>query len=330
MPVEKINAGITGVGACIPERILTNRDLSAMVDTSDEWIKTMTGISERHIADQDQASSDLGAAAAEKALTHAGISRDEVDLIIVGTMSPDMPLPATACIIQHKLGMKETPAFDVTAGCSAFTYAMSVGNQFIASGAYRTVLVIGTDVTSKIVNWQDRASCIVAGDGAGAVVLQPAQKRHGILYMHLGADGSGAELLCIPAGGSRAPVTVEDISANRHKIRMDGHEIFKFAMVMLPRIIDQAIKSAGIKREEVSLIIPHQANVRIIEAAARMMDISMERFMINVDRYGNTSSASIPIALCEALKTGRIKKNDIVVLTGFGGGLTWGTVVIRW
>jgi 3-oxoacyl-[acyl-carrier-protein] synthase-3 len=330
MPIEKINAIISGVGVCIPDGVLTNHDLAIMMDTSDDWIQTMTGIRERHIVDPAQATSDLGAAAAQQAMIRAGIDRTDVDLIIVATMSPDLLVPATACIIQEQLGMKNTPAFDVSAGCSGFIYALVVGSQFISAGLYRTVLVIGAETNSRIANWEDRGSCIVIGDGAGAVVLQRALPEHGILSMCLGADGSGVKYLYTPAGGTRTVVNAENIAANMHKVKMDGQEVFQFAMRMLPKVTEQALEMANISREEVALIIPHQANLRIIEAAARRMDMPMDKFMVNLDRYGNTSSASIPIALHEALEKGRIKKGDVVVLTGFGAGLTWGAVVIRW
>lgn len=330
MPNEKINALIAGVGIGIPDAVLTNQDLAEKMGTTEEYIHTMTGIRERHIADSTQATSDLGVVAAERAMTHAGINRADVDLIIVATLSPDLLVPATACIIQEQLGMKSTPAFDVAAACSGFIYALVVGSQFIATGLYRTILIVGAEVFSRIVNWEDLPSCIVVGDGAGAVVLRPTLPGHGILSMCLGADGSGLKHLYIPAGGTRMAVTAENIAANMHKAKMDGQEVFRFAMRMLPEVTEQALEMAKISKEEVALIIPHQANLRIIEAAARRMDLPMDRFMVNVDRYGNTSAASIPIALHEALETGRIKPGDVVVLTGFGAGLTWGAVVMRW
>jgi len=330
MPNEKMNALIAGVGVCIPDTVLTNQDLAIKMDTSDEWILTMTGIRERHIAGPKQATSDLGIIAAEQAMIRAGCDRTDVDLIITATMSPDLPVPATACIIQEQLGMKNTPAFDVAAGCSGFIYALVVGSQFISTGLYRTVLVIGAEANSRIANWEDRGSCIVIGDGAGAVVLRATSLEHGILSMCLGADGSGVKHLYIPAGGTCMAVTAQNIAANMNKVKMDGQEVFQFAMRMLPKVTEQALKLAKINKEDVALIIPHQANLRIIEAAARRMDLPMDKFMVNLERYGNTSSASIPIALHEALETGRIKSGDVIVLAGFGAGLTWGAVVIRW
>lgn len=329
MSDEKITAFIAGVGVGIPDNVVTNHDLARMMDTSDEWIHTMTGISQRHIALPHDTTSGLGATAARDAINRAGISHRDVDLIVLGTMSPDLPVPSTACIIQEQLEMKNVPAFDVSAGCSGFIYALVTGSQFITTGMYRTVLVIGAETTTRISNWEDRASCIVIGDGAGAVVLRQGSFGRGILSMCLGADGSGVNYLYTPAGGTRMTVTPENIALNMHKVKMDGQEVFRFAMKILPEVTEKALEMAGIARKDVALIIPHQANTRIIEAAARRMDLPIDRFMVNIDRYGNTSSASIPIALHEAIETGRIKEGDVIVLTGFGAGLTWGSVVMR-
>ena len=330
MANKKINAGIIGIGVCLPEKVLTNADLTRMIDTTDEWIRERTGIRERRIAEDSQAASDLGVIAAQRALKNAGILADEVDLIIVATATADMQFPATACIIQERLGLKHTPAFDVTAGCTGFIYALTIGNQFIANGFYRTVLVIGTEVLSKVTNWTDRETCILLADGAGAAVLRPAAPGFGILSMKLGADGAGGKELLLPAGGSRRPVTPELIEANQNKLQMNGSEVFKFAMKMLPEVTEQALALADLRKEDIDLIVPHQANIRIIEAAARRLDLPMEKFMVNLDRYGNTSSASIPIAMHEALENDRIKSGDVLVLTGFGAGLTWGSIVMRW
>ena len=330
MANKKNNAGIIGIGVCLPEKVLTNSDLTHMIDTTDEWIRERTGIKERRIAEDSQAASDLGVIAAQRALAQAGVSANEVDLIIVATATADMQFPSTACIIQERLGLKDTPAFDVTAGCTGFIYALTIGNQFISNGFYRTVLVIGTEVLSKVTNWTDRETCILLADGAGAVVLQLAAPGCGILSMKLGADGAGGKYLLLPAGGSRMPVTPELIEANQNKLHMDGQEVFKFAMKILPEVTEQALALANLRKEDIDLIVPHQANIRIIEAAARRLDLPMEKFMVNLDRYGNTSSASIPIAMHEALENGRIKSGDVVVLTGFGAGLTWGSIVMRW
>ena len=328
--MEKINAGIAGIGVCLPERVLTNDELAEMVDTNDAWIQERTGIRQRRIAAADQAASDLGIAAAREALSSAGVAPQEIDLIIVATATPDMQFPATACLIAEKLGLDATPAFDVAVGCTGFIYALTIGSQFIVNGFYRTVLVIGTEVLSKVTNWTDRETCILLADGAGAVVLRPVAAGQGILAMKLGADGAGGKELSLPAGGSRLPLTAEGLAANLNKLHMNGSEVFKFAMKMLPEVTGQALKLAGLTPADLALIIPHQANLRIIEAAARRMELPLEKFMVNLDRYGNTSSASIPIALHEALATGRVRPGDALALTGFGAGLTWGAVVLRW
>ena len=328
--MSDISAGIIGVGMYAPEKVLTNAELSEMLSVTEEWIESMSGIRERHIAAPSQAASDLGAIAAQRALARAGVSPDEVDLIIVSTSTPDMQFPSTACIIQERLGIKNVPAFDLTAVCSGFVYALTVGAQFIANEFSRTVLVIGTEAVSRVINWSDKDTCMLIGDGAGAVVLRQAPSGYGILSAKLGADGSGANFMMVPAGGSRKPATAEVIEKKMNKIQMNGQEVFKFAMKKLPEVTEQALELANLHTEDLKLIIPHQANLRIIEAAARRMDLPMEKFMVNVERYGNTSSATIPIALYEALETGRIESGDLIALTGFGGGLTWGSLIMRW
>jgi len=330
MPHENPSAFFAGTGVGIPDTVLTNADLERRLDTTDEWIRTMTGIRERRIAEPDQAASDLAAAAAEEAMLRAGVVRDDVDMIIVATGTADFIGTATACVVQERLGMTGIPAFDVTASCTGFIYATAVGSQFIATGFCRTIVVIGTEVFTRLMNWEDRATSVLAGDGAGAVVLQPAPAGQGILSICLGADGSGLKHLYIPGGGFRTPVTAANIASRPNTLTMDGQEIFQFAMKMMPRVTEEAIQKAGVQKEEVALVIPHQANIRIIEAAARRLDIPLERFMINIDRYGNTSAASIPIALHEGVETGRIRPGDVIVLTGFGAGLTWGAMVVRW
>ena len=324
------SAGIIGVGMYAPEKVLTNAELAGMLNVTEEWIETMSGIRERHIAAPSQAASDLGAVAAQRALAQAGVSSDEVDLIIVSTSTPDMQFPSTACIIQERLGIKNVPAFDLTAVCSGFVYALTVGAQFIANEFYRTVLVIGTEAVSRVINWSDKDTCMLIGDGAGAVVLRQVPSGYGVLSAKLGADGSGASFMMVPAGGSRKPPTAEVIEKKMNKIQMNGQEVFKFAMKKLPEVTEQALELANLHTEDLKLIIPHQANRRIIEAAARRMDLPLEKFMVNVERYGNTSSATIPIALHEALETGRIESGDLIALTGFGGGLAWGSLIMRW
>lgn len=328
--MSDISAGIIGVGMYAPEKVLTNAELAGTLNTTAEWIETMSGIRERHIAAPSQAASDLGLVAAQRALARAGVSPDEVDLIIVSTSTPDMQFPSTACIIQERLGIKNIPAFDLTAVCSGFVYALTVGAQFIANEFSRTVLVIGTEAVSRVINWSEKETCMLIGDGAGAVVLRQVPAGYGVLSAKLGADGSGANFMMVPAGGSRMPVTAEVLEKKMNKIQMNGSEVFKFAMKMLPEVTEQAMALANLRTEELKLIIPHQANRRIIEAAARRMELSMEKFMVNVERYGNTSSATIPIALHEALETGRIESGDLIALTGFGGGLAWGSLIMRW
>ena len=325
-----ISAGIIGVGMYAPEKVLTNAELAGMLNVTEEWIETMSGIRERHIAAPSQAASDLGLVAAQRALARAGVSPDEVDLIIVSTSTPDMQFPSTACIIQERLGIKNIPAFDLTAVCSGFVYALTVGAQFIANEFSRTVLVIGTEAVSRVINWSEKETCMLIGDGAGAVVLRQVPAGYGVLSAKLGADGSGASFMMVPAGGARMPVTAEVLEKKMNKIQMNGSEVFKFAMKMLPEVTEQALALANLRTEELKLIIPHQANRRIIEAAARRMELPMEKFMVNVERYGNTSSATIPIALHEALETGRIESGDLIALTGFGGGLAWGSLIMRW
>jgi len=330
MNMSDISAGIIGVGMYAPEKVLTNAELAGTLNTTAEWIETMSGIRERHIAAPSQAASDLGLVAAQRALARAGVSPDEVDLIIVSTSTPDMQFPSTACIIQERLGIKNIPAFDLTAVCSGFVYALTVGAQFIANEFSRTVLVIGTEAVSRVINWSEKETCMLIGDGAGAVVLRQVPAGYGVLSAKLGADGSGANFMMVPAGGSRMPVTAEVLEKKMNKIQMNGSEVFKFAMKMLPEVTEQALALANLRTEELKLIIPHQANRRIIEAAARRMELPMEKFMVNVERYGNTSSATIPIALHEALETGRIESGDLIALTGFGGGLAWGSLIMRW
>lgn len=322
--------GIVGLGSWLPDKIITNEDLTKVVDTSDEWILTRTGIAERRQASASEAASDLGTRAANKALVDAGIKPEEIDLIIVATVTPDMFFPSTACIIQKNLGANKAVAFDLSAACSGFLYALSVGSQFIATGTYDTVLVVAAEVLTKIVNWEDRNTCILFGDGAGAAVLRPVEEHHGFLSFNLGADGTGGDCLKIPAGGSRKVTSELTIQNKEHYITMNGHEVFKFAVKIMGDTAIKALEKAGFSTADVDYLIPHQANTRIIDAAARKLGISPEKVYINLDKYGNMSSASIPVALDEAVNKGFIQKGDLVVLVGFGAGLTWGSSVMRW
>ncbi len=318
------------MGRCIPERVLTNADLERMVNTSDAWITSRTGIRERRIARPDEATSDLAVQAAQEALRAASVAPEEVDLVLVGTATPDAFFPATACILQDRLGAKDAAAVDVSAACSSFLYALAMGHAYIVAGMARRVLVVGADTLSKFVNWQDRATCVLFGDAAGAAVLVPSDGRRGILSFWLGADGSGASLIAIPAGGSRLPASPKTVAQKLHAITMNGREVFRFASRVIPRAIEEVCRRAGVHPDEVDLFIPHQANIRIIQAAAQRLGQPMDKFFVNVDRYGNTSAASVPVALYEAVLTGRLRPGDLAVLVAFGAGLTWGACALRW
>lgn len=325
------SVGISGLGMYVPERVLTNRDLEALVDTTDDWIVTRTGIRERRIASPEQATSDLAVPAAEQALKVAGLQASNLDLIIVATCTGDMQaFPATASLLQERLGARRAAAFDVAAVCSGFVYALEVGRQFIATGMYENVLVVGAETMSKVLDWTDRATCILFGDGAGAVVLQPCPDEQGILGSVLGSDGSGACLLNVPAGGSRAPLTPALIEQKQNLLFMKGREVFRFAVEIMGEAAVQALDKVGLTPSDVDLFIPHQANVRIIDAAAKRLDLPREKVFVNVDRYGNTSAASVPLALCEAWQQNKVRPGSIVVTVGFGAGLTWGANVLRW
>lgn len=326
----KLRATIAGIGAAVPEKIVTNYDLEKMVDTSDEWIRTRTGIRERRIAPETMATSQLAEESARQALAQAGISPDELDLILVATVTPDYPFPATACLVQAALGATRAAAMDISAGCTGFIYALTVGAQFIETGLYSKVLVIGAEVLSRILDWGDRNTCVLFGDGAGAAVLTPAKPGYGMLSFELGADGGGAKLLYLPAGGSRQPITREVLEQKQNKIYMNGREVFKFAVRIMGDAAEAAITKAGLTYADIDYFIPHQANIRIVEAAAKRLELPMEKVHVNVDRYGNTSAASIGLALNEAVAEGKIKAGDHVVLVGFGAGLTWGAITLRW
>lgn len=327
---ESFRAGIIGVGVYVPEKILTNQELQKMVDTSDEWIMSRTGIRERRIAAPDEATSDLALKASANALEDAGIKPGEVDLIIVATNTPDMLFPATACLVQDKLGAGNAGGFDLLAGCTGFMYALSVGAQFIAAGTCRYVLVVGAETLSRILNWRDRNTCVLFGDGAGAVVLGQVPADRGILSTRLGADGSGGPLLCVPAGGSRMAASRETIEKELHYVQMNGREVFKFAVKAMGEGSLEALRAAGLGKEDIDFLVPHQANIRIIESAAKRLELPLEKVHINVERYGNTSTASVPLALYEAVRQGRVKDGDNLVLVAFGAGLTWAAAVMRW
>lgn len=323
-------AHITGWGMSVPEPVLTNDDLSKMVDTNDQWIRERTGIRERHIARENQFPSTLGAEAALKALEVANVQPTDVDLIICATSSPEHIFPATACLIQDLIGADKAGAFDLSAACSGFIYALNMAAQSIRSGSIKTALVIGTETLSRFVNWKDRNTCILFGDGAGAFVLQASEQPGGVLSAVMRSDGSGGDLLSIPAGGSRHPATEAAIHAGSQYIHMDGREVFRFATRVMASSTKEALDAAGLTVDQIQHIVPHQANIRIIEAAARGLKLPMDKFVVNLERYGNTSTASIPIATVEAAASGRIKPGDKLVMVGFGGGLTWAALTAEW
>ncbi|MES2354760.1 MAG: beta-ketoacyl-ACP synthase III [Pseudomonadota bacterium] len=318
-----IYSRITGTGSYLPEKILTNHDLEKIMDTSDEWIHSRTGIRQRHIAANDEFTSDLALKAAERAIQAAGVAREEIDLIIFATSTPDMIFPSTACILQDKLGIKNGAAFDIQAVCTGFIYALTIADKFIRSGQNRCALVIGAEIFSRILDWNDRGTCVLFGDGAGAVVLQ-ASDTPGILSSHLHADGSYRDILCVP--GSVAGGKIQ----GHPFLKMEGNAVFKFAVRVLEKVALEAIESSGLDKSAIDWLVPHQANTRIIYATARKLDLPTEKVIVTVDRHGNTSAASIPLALDEAVRDGRIKSGNHVLLEGVGGGFTWGSVLLKW
>ncbi|HEX3626968.1 MAG TPA: beta-ketoacyl-ACP synthase III [Verrucomicrobiae bacterium] len=324
------SCSIVGVGSYVPSKILTNHDLEKMVDTSDDWITTRTGIKERRLAAENEWTSHMAANAAEKAMKMAGVTAAEIDLIIIATITPDMPFPATACLVQEKIGAKGAAAFDLEAACSGFIYALEIGQQFIMSRTYDTVLVIGAEKLSSIVDWSDRNTCVLFGDGAGAAVLQNRDDSHGLLTAVMGADGEKGELLLMPGGGSRCPATKASVDARLHYLRMDGKQAFKSAVQAMESAAKEALARCELTVSEIKCIIPHQANRRIIDAVAERLGAKPEQLFVNVDKYGNTSAASVAIALDEAVSSGRLSRGDLVLLVVFGAGLTWGAAVIEW
>jgi 3-oxoacyl-[acyl-carrier-protein] synthase III len=321
---------IIGTGSYLPKKILTNFDLGKMVDTSDEWITERTGIKERRIAGQGEAASDLSLEASKRALSEAGIKPNEIDMIIVATMSGDMPMPSTAALLQGKLGAKNAAAFDINGACSGFLYGLSVADSFLKSGMSKKLLLVGVDVNSRFINWQDRSTCVIFGDGAGAVVMKPTRAKRGILSTHLHSDGSLWDLICLPGGGSRHPASSESIKNKLHFIKMKGNETFKTAVRTLEKLALNTLKANNIKPSQLAMLIPHQANLRIIKAMAKRLGLPMSKVVVNLDRYGNTSSASIPIALDEAVREGRVRSGDYILFEAFGSGLTWASALVRW
>lgn len=323
-------AAILGLGTYVPSKILTNDDLAKVVDTSDEWITTRTGIKRRHVAAPDQTTSDLAFLASERALAQSGVRAEDLDLILVGTASPDMYFPATACLIQERLGAPRAWAFDLLAACSSFVYGLITASQLIETGMIRHALVVGAETLTRLVDWTDRSTCILIGDGAGAVVLGPSTSGAGILCGILGADGSAGDLLKLPAGGSRIPITTTVIEQNLHRARMDGQAVFKLAVRTIPKLIEQTVAKAGWTMADIDRIIPHQANLRIIEAMANQLKLPMTKFAVNVQEYGNTSAASVPLALSDAIHDGQVSPGDRIILAAFGGGFTYAACALVW
>src|SRR5438477_2242743 len=321
---------IIGTGSYVPEKILTNEDLSRIVDTTDEWITTRTGIKERRVAAKDEHTSDMATKASLKAIEQANISPEEINLILVATATPDMLFPATACFVQKKIGATGAACLDISAACAGFLFGIEIAEQFITSHTYDTVLVIGAEKLTSITNWTDRNTCVLFGDGAGAAVLRHRGSAHGVISTHIGSDGRFSDILFMPGGGSRCPITRENIDLNLQTIHMTGKEVYKQAVIAMISAAQKALEDAGLSIEDISCVIPHQANLRIIEAIADRLGIPLEKFYVNLDKYGNTSAAAVAMALDEANRIGRIKAGDYVLMVVFGGGLTWASTVIEW
>lgn len=330
MTAKLCNAGILGTGFYVPEKIMTNADLEKIVETSDEWIVERTGIKERRIAEDNQPMSDLALRAAKAALADAGVAAEDLDLIIVATLTSDRIIPSTACMIQNLLGAKHAAAFDLSAACSGFAYAASVAAQFIETGVYKKALVIGAETLSKYINWEDRNTCVLFGDGAGAAVLGQVEEGYGILSFDLGSDGSGGDAIQIPSSGSLMPVSKESIDQKLNLIHMNGRDVFKFAVKAMGKTVKNSLAKIDMPQEKIDWLVPHQANIRIIESAAKRLSMPMDKVIVNIHKYGNMSAACIPIALAEAAAAKRFKKGDIIALSGFGAGLTWASCIIRW
>jgi len=323
-------ASIVGTGSYLPHRVLSNADLEKMVDTSDEWITTRTGIRERRLADAREYTSDLGAEAARRALADARIPASKVDMIICATITPDMPFPSTACLIQKKIGAMKVACFDVEAACSGFIYALEVGKQFVMTATCDHVLVVAAEKLSSIIDWKDRNTCVIFGDGAGAAVLQHVEGSQGILAASLGASGAQGDLLCVPGGGSQHPSSVESVRAGLHYLKMSGKEVYRHATLAMQQAAEDALHRCQLKIEDITCVIPHQANIRIIQGLADRFDVTLDKFYINLHRYGNMSAASAAVALDEGAKEGRFKRGDYLLIIAFGAGLTWGATVVQW
>lgn len=327
---NRVKSVITGSGAALPERVITNNDLEKMVDTSDEWILSRTGIRERRKLEGGLSSVDLADKAAIEALERAGLKAADIDMIIAATVTPDYPTPSTSCLLQARLGAYKAAAMDLSAGCTGFIYALAVGNQFISCGTYKNILVVGVEILSRVTDWDDRSTCVLFGDGAGAVVLQPATSDSGIVSFSLHSDGRGADLLKIPAGGSMIPASQESLQNKMHFIKMNGNEIFKFATRVVEDTLNQMMQKENITAADLDYLFLHQANLRIIDYIRKRLRMPKEKVPVNIDRYGNMSSATIPIALHEYIVKGALKKGDLVAMVAFGAGLTWGGILMKW
>jgi 3-oxoacyl-[acyl-carrier-protein] synthase III len=325
-----IRSRIIATGCYVPPKVLTNADLEKRVETSDEWIVSRSGIRERRIVEKDVRTSDLGSEAARRALEMAGLKAEDLDFIVVGTNSPDMFFPCTGCFIQAKIGAKKAAAFDISAGCTSFIHALSMADKLILENPKRKVMVLGAEIMSKITDWADRATCVLFGDGAGALILTGEETGRGVLSTHLHSDGSLWELLYIPGGGSANPSSHETVDKRMHYIKMAGNQLFKVAVRALAEVSQEALKFNGLTGEDIQMMIPHQANLRIIEAAAKIINFPMEKVFLNIEKYGNSSSATIPIAMDEVNRAGKLNANDLILLCSFGTGVTWGSAVIRW
>ena len=326
-------SSIIGTGSYMPEKILTNEDLSKIVDTSDDWITSRTGIKERRIAGENEATSDIASEAARRAMQSAGVTPEEIDLIVVATVTPDMAFPSTACFVQKKIGASNAVCFDISAACSGFLYALQVARHFLNAGSRNTALVIGAEKLSTLVNWQDRNTCVLFGDGGGAVVIRASDEENApgrVLSTVMGSDGNLVDLLKVPGGGSACPITPENITSRPNTIHMEGRETFKHAVTRMCQASEKALETAGLTKADISLVIPHQANARIISAIADRLGLSEDKVFMNLDKYGNTSAATIPVALDEANRQGMLKRGDIILLVAFGGGFTWASSVVRW
>ncbi|MFA5527804.1 MAG: beta-ketoacyl-ACP synthase III [Peptostreptococcales bacterium] len=323
-------ASILGTGSALPEKIITNFDMEKMMDTSDEWIRMRTGIERRRRLEDGKGASDLATEAGRKALLDANVQIEDIDLILVSTLTSDMRLPAAACMVQEKLGVKEIPAFDINAACTGFIYALTIAQSFVETGQFKKILVIGVEILSRIINYKDRNTAVLFGDGAGATVVGESDKEGGILASALKADGEGGKLLYTPAGGSLLPLTHEGLDQDLDKVVMDGSEVFKYAARKMVEVSIEALEKCGLTVEDIDYVVPHQANIRIIQNAVKRMNISMDKVYINIHEYGNMSSASIPVALDEASRAGFLKEGAIILIVGFGAGLTWGASVIKW